>query len=274
MTSLVYRRRRNILIFLLLAAAIVVMDAVLSVSMYPTAFPSGWALLGLVLLLTLYNTFKKVPFLPLGASRFWLQIHIYAGLLSFVVLLVHVGYRLPNGIFEIMLAAIYLGVFVSGLMGLMISRIVPPRLATRGEEVLFERIPVLLKRLRDDVEEVVLTFTSKTDTTGVPEFYISRVKPFFERPRHFWQHLLHSSRPRRRLLLEIESQKPYLNEQEKELMRELAERVCVKDDLDYQYAMQATLKYWLFMHIPLTYGLLVFILFHMVLVFAFSGGPR
>ena len=54
-------------------------------------------------------------------------------------------------------------------------------------------------------------------------------------------------------------------------MKEFEDRVCAKDDLDYQYAMQATLKYWLFLHVPLTYSLLVFILSHMVLVFAFSG---
>jgi hypothetical protein len=34
------------------------------------------------------------------------------------------------------------------------------------------------------------------------------------------------------------------------------------------------LKLWLFVHIPLTYSLLLWTLAHIVLVFAYSGGAR
>jgi hypothetical protein len=45
-----------------------------------------------------------------------------------------------------------------------------------------------------------------------------------------------------------------------------------KDGLDYHHALQLTLKLWLFVHIPLTYSLLIFSLVHLVLVYAFAGG--
>ena len=35
-----------------------------------------------------------------------------------------------------------------------------------------------------------------------------------------------------------------------------------------------TMKGWLFVHIPLTYGLLVFSVAHVVIIYAFSGGAR
>ena len=44
-----------------------------------------------------------------------------------------------------------------------------------------------------------------------------------------------------------------------------------KDQLDFHQAMQGLLKGWLFVHIPLTYALLLFALVHLVLVYAFSG---
>jgi hypothetical protein len=44
--------------------------------------------------------------------------------------------------------------------------------------------------------------------------------------------------------------------------------------LDYHRALQLALKLWLFVHIPLTYGLLIFTALHIVLVFGFSGGAR
>ncbi len=272
MRRFVYRRWRNFSILLFLVAAVTGSDTLLSVSSQPTSYLWGWLLLALLLGLTLYNLRKKIPFLPLGSSSLWLQFHIYGGLLSFVLFAVHIGYRIPSGIFETVLSILYLSVFFSGIAGLLLSRILPARLTTRGEEVLFERIPQFVRQVRESVEQDVVQCISEKESTAIPEFYLTRLKTFFERPLHHWQHLFHSSRPRQALLLDIKSQEPYLNEQEKELMQSIAERVCVKDDLDYQYALQATLKYWLFIHIPLTYVLLVFAIFHVVLVYAFAGG--
>ena len=48
--------------------------------------------------------------------------------------------------------------------------------------------------------------------------------------------------------------------------------IQAKDSLDYHRAMQGLLKGWLFVHIPLTYAMLVFIFVHVVLVHAFRGG--
>jgi hypothetical protein len=277
MKSLSIRRRRNLGILLLLSIVVIVIDRLLSVSLYPVAFVSGWLLFSLVALLAAYNIRKKLPFLPLGSSSTWLQFHIYGGLLSGVVFVVHIAGRVPNGGFEVVLSALFLGVFFSGVIGLLLSRWIPPRLTTRArdsQEVLFERIPIFVRRIRDEVEAMVLECGSQAESTVVPAFYASRLKPFFERPMNFWSHVLHIQRPRLKLLREIESQEGYLSEVEKSVMGDMVERVKQKDDLDYQYALQALLKYWLFVHIPLTSGLLVFVVFHLVLVYAFAGGAR
>lgn len=256
------------------AAAVLFADRVMSVLMYPVARISGWGLLGLVVFLALYNARKKLTFLPLGRSAMWLQFHIYVGLLTSVVFLVHVGFRIPNGTFEVCLAVAYVAVFFSGVIGLVLSRVIPPRLASRGEEVIFERIPVFVRRIRDEVEGLVLQCITEADTSAVPIFYVNRLKSFFDRPRHYWPHLLHSTRPLHRILTDIQSQHRYLNDTELGLVQRIEDQVRIKDDLDYQYAMQRTLKSWLFLHIPLTYCLLVLAVFHVVLVHAFAGGIR
>lgn len=260
--------------FLISTAAVLFADSVLSVLLYPVAHISGWGLLGFVVFLAIYNIRKKLTFLPLGRSALWLQFHIYIGLLTSVVFAVHVGFRTPNGTFEICLAIAYLSVFLSGVIGLVLSRVIPPRLASRGEEVIFERIPVFVRRIRDEVEALVLKCISEADTSAVPMFYVNRLKAYFDRPRHYLPHLLHSSRPLHRVLTDIESQHRYLNEKELGLVRQIEDLVRTKDDLDYQYAMQKTLKSWLFLHIPLTWCLLVMAVFHVVLVHAFAGGIR
>jgi hypothetical protein len=74
--------------------------------------------------------------------------------------------------------------------------------------------------------------------------------------------------------VELEDLRRYLNEQERATLEKLAQLVRQKDGLDYHHAVQTTLKLWLFVHVPLTYGLMIFSLMHIVLVFAFSGGAR
>lgn len=258
---------------LLITAAIVLglVHLVLETALFRTEFATGWLLAGLIVLLAAYNVVKKLSVLPLGSSAKWLQLHIYAGLLTIFVFGLHIGFRVPTGMFEVVLASLYLLTFGSGVVGLVMSRTFPSRLSTRGEEVLFERIPLFIRRLRLKVEELVFGCVEETETTAVPEFYLARLKPFFEQPRNFWAHLVNSDRPRRRLLHAIGEQDPFLNDTERESMRKIAEIVVAKDNLDYQYALQSLLKYWLFLHIPATYALLIVTLFHAVLVHAFAG---
>ncbi|MBI1902581.1 MAG: hypothetical protein HYS13_15880 [Planctomycetia bacterium] len=265
------RRRRNIRILAAVALLLIAADVILSVSLRAPHVLSGWILFSLVVLLALYNVRKKLPFLPLGSSSAWLQVHIYAGLLAVLLFVLHVRWRIPNGVFESILALLFVAVAASGIVGLIMSRIFARRLTTRGAEVIYERIPVFQRRLHLEVEQLVMSCLADAGSTALSHLYLARLKPFFEKPRNFWQHLMQSHRARHRLLVEIESHERYLNDAEKKAMREIADRVRAKDDLDYQYAHQASLKYWLFAHVPLTYALLVFIVFHVVLVYAFSG---
>lgn len=269
------RMRRRILstgLFLLLAAAAVTADAVLSVLHFRTSFISGWGLLALIVLLAAYNVRKKLNYLPLASSSSWLQLHIYAGLLTAVLFGLHVEMRIPNGGFEIAFASFYGGTFLSGVIGLFLSRTIPARLTERGEEVLFERIPVYVARLRDEVETLVFKCVDETGTTAVPELYLSHLKSWFEQPRHALWHLAHSSRPRETLLLEVRNQRRFLSDNELPVVDQIVQHVRVKDDLDYQYALQGTLKLWFFVHIPLTWGLLIFAAFHVLAVYAYGGG--
>jgi hypothetical protein len=51
----------------------------------------------------------------------------------------------------------------------------------------------------------------------------------------------------------------------------IATKVREKNALDYQYALQSTLKIWLFVHVPMTYSLLVFAVTHGALVISYTG---
>ena len=125
------------------------------------AYLTGWVFFGVMVLLTIYNARKKLPFLPLGSSESWLQIHIYAGFFTVVLFLIHLNFRLPTGWFEGVLAWLYALVTGSGIVGLFITRVLPRRLATHGGEVIYEKIPALRHGLRTEAE--TLAFGTKLE---------------------------------------------------------------------------------------------------------------
>jgi hypothetical protein len=236
------------------------------------AYLTGWALLAGMLGLTIYNVRKKLPFLPLGKSETWLQLHIYLGFFTTLLFLIHLNFRAPQGWFEITLAWLFVLVSGSGGVGLFFSRVLPRRLATRGGEVIFEKIPAQRHALKAAAENLALGAEAKS--LFIAEFYTKRLAAFFIGPKHFWLHLAESRRPVSTLLAEVEDLRRFANEVEREKIERLAVLVRQKDGLDYHRALQLALRLWLFVHIPLTYGLLIFTGLHLVLVFGFSGGAR
>ncbi len=236
------------------------------------AYLTGWVLLAGMFVLTIYNVRKKLPFLPLGKSETWLQIHVYLGFFTTLLFLIHLNFRLPHGWFEITLAWLFVLVSGSGFVGLFFSRVLPRRLATRGGEVIFEKIPALRHALKTGAESLALGAEAKS--VVIAEFYTQRLAAFFSGPKNFWKHLSESRREVGGLLAELEDLRRFATVAEKEKLEKLAAYVRQKDGLDYHRALQLALRLWLFVHIPLTYGLLIFTALHLVLVFGFSGGAR
>jgi hypothetical protein len=238
------------------------------------AYLSGWALFAVMLALTFYNARKKISFLPLLSSETWLQFHIYAGLLTAVLFLVHISYKMPTGWFQGALAWLYVLVMLSGFFGLFASRAIPKRLTTRGGEVLFERIPGIRRQLQERAESLALKSVAEVKSSTIADFYARELKGFFDGARNFVPHLFEIRTPLNLVLNKISDLNRYLNESERATMDEISTLVRQKDGLDYHYSLQLVLKLWLFVHIPLTYSLLLWTLAHIVLVFAFSGGAR
>lgn len=271
MRSLAARRALNLSLLAIASLVVGAWYAVYRLTLGDPRIFAGWCLFGSVVLLALYNTRKRLPFLPLGLAATWLQLHIYVGLLSVLFFVLHAGVALPSGTFETLLAVLYGGVAATGIIGLFLSRSIPPRLARRGEEVIYERIPVLRRELRRRAEAVVLESLTRTRAKGIADYYHKRLYPFFSRPRNLLGHVLGSTAARRALQEEMTEFSTGLRKQDKPFLDRIEDLVVAKDDLDFHWANQAVLKYWLFLHIPLTYALFLFVLVHVVLVYAFGA---
>lgn len=272
------RTRRRLIGFTALAvvsAIFLLIVAVLNTQLRNTAFFTGWTLLVVMIFLALYNLRKQFPVPPLIASRLWLQFHIYAGLFTFIAFWAHAGsFAPPTGVLEGAIWLLYLGVAISGLIGLFITRTFPQRLTSRGEEVVFERIPEVIRGLRVRVEQIAESSVVQSGAPTIAQFYTERLRHFFLRPRHLVRHVIgyHSALARR--MNELDDQYRYLNDEERKMFAEVARCVRAKDAVDHQYALQLVLKTWLFVHVPLTYAVLVFAFVHVLLAYAFEGGVQ
>lgn len=273
MNSFARRRCLGIAATVILAAVILVVDKIAFGVPGARGFVSGWILAAVIVFLAAYNVRKMIPFLPLGSSSTWLQVHIYAGLLTAAIFATHVSYRLPTGVFECLLAASFLTVFASGVIGLFITRSIPRRLTDLGNEVIFEHIPIARRQLQEQIESLVLAENTVDKSSAVAEFYRDRIRPFVVQRSVVLSNLFFGGdRNYRGLQRAIEDHARYLDTDEQAVLGEVNLLVHRKHQLDVQFALQAALKVWLFVHIPGTYVLLIFGTFHAILVHAWSGG--
>ncbi len=271
MSGVVARRARNASLLLGLSVAFLVWHAR---QLEPMAAPqrfTGWLLLGLVAFLALYNARKKIAVVPLGSSAAWLQWHIYAGLFAVLIFFLHTGLQLPTGYFETGLAALFLLVALSGIGGLYVSRRTPPRLARRGEEVIYERIPRLIHALAEQAKALALESVATTRSRAIADFHAARLSAWFSTAQDAWQHIVGLEGAARRRARALAEFRTCLGPDELPVFDELTVLIAQKEDLDFHRANQGLLKYWFFVHVPLTHALLLFVVVHVILIYAFGG---
>jgi hypothetical protein len=268
--SLVIRRLRNGAVTLVTALAVLLAIYLQYAMLRDTSFLTGWVLAAALVLLASYNLRKKLPFLPLGRSATWLQIHVYVGLLTVVVFIAHAGLSFPRGGVEGTLWLLMVLLLASGLFGLALSRLVPARLTGYGERVIYERIPLFRAKLADEVEDLVTRSLQETASGAIAAYYTRSLRNYFAHPQNFWLHLTGSQRGVLRMTEELRSLERYLPPAGRDILGQIEDRALAKDNLDFQYAWQTLLKFWLFVHVPLTYGALLLAAAHIVLVYAFA----
>ncbi len=187
--TLTSRRHFAWTLFAIAAVFAWVIDYGLRVHLRRAELLTGLTLFGVLVLLTLFNARKKLPFLPLLRASTWMQIHIYVGLFSCVLFGLHTGWRIPTGTFEVTLAVLFYLVAVSGILGLAISRWLPARLTAYGENVIFERIPALRSAVRREVEEMVVESVGKSQSSAIADFYEAKLRTYFSGTRFLWYHV-------------------------------------------------------------------------------------
>lgn len=272
MTSFWSRRLINLGLTALAVAAVVMLNRLYEMSLRDSAFFDGWVLLVALLFLTLFNLRKKIPIVPMLSAATWLQLHIYGGIFCVVLFLVHSRFRLPDGFLETALWLGFVAVTLSGALGLVLSRHLPPRVSTAGERIIFERLPAFRGQLAQRAQDLAVESVSLSGSSVIADFYSTQLASYFAKPRDLWSHLVERDVPLRRLQSQIAELGRFQDDRGRDILAEIDDLVETKHNLDHQYALQLVLKGWLFVHIPLAYGVVTLSLGHVLIVYAFASG--
>lgn len=229
-------------------------------------FVSGYILFALMIGLYLLRVRKRLSMVPLFRARSWLTLHVVGGVLALAVFWLHTGMFWPHGFYEQILAGLFYLVTVSGVVGYFIQKIYPRRMTQTGREIIYERIPGAIAELRAAAESLVLECTRKTSSDTLGRYYTETFEWFLQRPRFFASHAFGGGRGEQWRRHHRDTVRRYLSEPELPYLEKLSEILAAKGVLDVHYAGQRMMKIWLWFHVPIATALMVFVIWHFLLV--------
>ena len=236
----------------------------------PLGLVLGTISLGIFVFAALLGVRKKLPFLPVGNVQRWLRGHIWLTLLTIPLILLHSGFRL-GGPMTTTLMMLYAIVMVSGIYGLILQQRLPTMMKeSLPAEIVFEQIPKVRAQLCAAANKLQRSLKEQATSGSVAvaidvsqeevlaAFIEQRLLPYLHARRGAKYRLGHAREADdifRHLKLRVdESYQARVDE-----MR----RWCEERRLtDTQLRMQHWLHGWLFVHVPLSFLLLLMTVWH------------
>jgi hypothetical protein len=241
----------------------------------------GWILAaGMILQLYFHIAIKTASLSPKWAVR-WRKIHIFSGYALIAAFVSHCDVSLPDTPFEWVLWTSFVLVTVSGIASTYLAWSLKSK---RGldDRITLERIPARRAELAQEVQDAV----TQTDPQAAVDFalpappyeawisdlYSTHLEDFFEGPRNAAAHAIGSQRPLKRLTDEIDALSGYADRNSQDKLALIKSLVIEKDRLDFARVYLGLTRGALFVHVPVTYALIVLVVLHGVVAYAFSAG--
>ena len=240
-----------------------------SVGGTPLGLVLGTISLGIFVFAALLGLRKKLPFLPVGNVQRWLRGHIWLTLLTIPLILLHSGFRL-GGPMTTTLMVLYAIVMVSGIYGLILQHKLPTMMKeSLPAEIVFEQIPNVRAQLCAAAEKLQHSLKQQATSGSVvvasdvseevlAGFIEQRLLPYLRAGRGERYPLGHAR--------EADDIFRHLKLRVDEMYRSRVDemrRWCEQRRLtDTQMRMQHWLQGWLFVHVPLSFLLLLMTVWH------------
>jgi len=257
--------------------------------------PSGGSVMGLIfgsvgfgmmLFATLLSLRKRFPVWRIGRAQTWMRGHLWIGLLSYPIILFHGGFQWGGPLTSAMMW-IFTIVIVSGVIGAVLQHFMPRLMTQRVPmETIYDQITQVQAQLLQEADELIKSMDAQAAKLGLyvaaaaagsestaqigtsPEQALDELRSVYQlsiRPylqvRGAYRHSLNSRKNAKGMFLRLRKLVPA---ELKEVVDDI-ENVCEeKRDLDRQSRMHRVMHGWLFIHVPLSFALIVLGAIHAV----------
>jgi hypothetical protein len=297
-----------IICLLLLAAASIAYFSVPGMGQRRLDGPSGGTPEGLIfgvagyammLFALLLGARKRVRSLRVGRAYWWCQGHVWFGILSFPIIVLHGGFKAEfwGGTLTWWIMWLFLAVWISGLVGLVLQQIMPNRLLNQVPmETIFEQVDNIIDQLRREAEQIVKSVSEKTqeDADEIEEgsagtvtaiaparigaeagaklatFYNSQVKPILQERIPLGSPLARE-RQATAAFAQLRDTMPVTMRKPVDDLADICEE---RRQLARQKRLHHILHGWLFVHVPLSYGLMVLSTVHAFQALQYTSSQR
>lgn len=241
-------------------------------------FLDGWILAGGMSLQLCFHFLLKAKKLSPKATARWRSVHVCTGYFLIAALVSHSSMSMPDTGIEWALWATFVLITLSGILGAYLSWSLKQNRDTRTSSS-NERIRARQGELAREVWEMVAKTHAGATVGGLPpppedawvsSLYEYHLKDYFAVRRGPVSWLGRNIGPA--VLEEIDELALYANPQNQERLEAIKSMVVERRQLDSASRRAVLTQAWQFVHVPLTYALVVLIVVHVVVVYAFSSG--
>lgn len=201
---------------------------------------------------------KKFAALLIGRVQIWLRAHIWLGILSFPLTLMHSGFRWGSGLAAVLMW-LTLIVVLSGLAGIAFQHYLPRRMKESVErETIFDEIPHVINGLLDQADDML------DANSALHARYNKEIRPYL------LQGPLSSAvaqrfQTRQSIQAYFEELCTTVPSSAHGALKTLEDLCEERRQLALQRRLHRWLHGWLMVHVPLSFGLLVLTFVHAVL---------
>lgn len=242
----------------------------------------GWVLAGgMVAQLLFHGALRTRSGTPKSFRR-WRAFHIMVGYVLIAAFLSHSNFSLPDTALEWSLSTGFVLVTLSGLFGTYLSWSIKAKNGSSdGHGLNFDRIPARREEIARKVQDTAMHASQTPEDHRLPplpydswiaDLYANHLMAFLQGPGHFTAHLFGSQRRLKRATDEIDMLMRYVDAAGQKKLAAIRDLVVEKDRLDHARVYLGLTKGWLYVHVPVTYGLVVLTVLHGFVAYAFSSG--
>jgi len=253
---------------------------------------AGTAMMLFALLLGLK---KRLRTMRIGRAYWWMQGHVWLGLLAYPIILLHAGFRWGGPYTEILMW-LFTIVVVSGVIGIIIQQLMPSRLLREVQfETIYDQINHVVDELSAEAETIVRGAIGEVggeayETEVVPagaavataattnvkagkdflDFYTNEVKPYLSR------NVPAGTKFTSELAAQVvfDHVRATMPKSMHEALTDLSSIVEERRQLAQQKRMHHILHGWLLVHVPLSYALMLLAAVHAVQALRYKWPPH